>query len=80
MVEIVPRLERRRALMNVGDVVVVRATGRRARIVEERGAGYYAVEYLLDPAGDPLDRDTVQSEQEEGIYRERDLELVESLS
>ena len=35
-----------------------------------------SVEYLLDPNADPLDRDTVQSEQEEGIYRESDLELL----
>jgi hypothetical protein len=75
--EIVQRVGRRRASMNVGDVVTVRATGRRARIVDERGAGYYAVEYLPDAAGDPLDRDTVQSEQEEGMYREQDLELAE---
>ena len=34
--------------MNPGDTVIVRATGRRARIVEDRGRGYYAVEYLLD--------------------------------
>jgi hypothetical protein len=64
--------------MQPGDTVIVRATGRRARIVEERGNGYFAVEYLPDPNADPLDRDTVQSEQEEGIYRERDLEPLAS--
>ena len=64
--------------MQPGDIVAVRATGRRARVVETRGNGYVAVEYLPDPAGDALDRDTVQSEQEEGIYRERDLDLVET--
>jgi hypothetical protein len=63
--------------MQRGDTVTVRATGRRAIIVEERGNGYFAIEYLPDPAGDPLDRDTVQSEQEEGIYRESDLEPVD---
>lgn len=63
--------------MNPGDTVVVRATGRRARIVEDRGRGYYAVEYLPDPSEDPVDRDTVQSEQEEGIYRESDLDPVQ---
>jgi hypothetical protein len=63
--------------MQPGDVVIVRATGRHARIVEERGHRYFAVPYLLDPPGDPLDRDTVQSEQEEGIYRESDLERLE---
>ena len=64
--------------MQPGDIVAVRATGRRARIVESRGNGYVAVQYLPDPSGDPLDRDTVQSEQEEGIYRETDVELVET--
>ena len=59
-----------------GDTVVVRATWRRARIVEARGNGYYAIEYLPDPASDPIDRDTVQSEQEEGIYHAGDLEPV----
>lgn len=63
--------------MQRGDTVTVRTTGRRAIIVEERGNGYFAIEYLPDPAGDPLDRDTVQSEQEEGIYRESDLEPVD---
>jgi hypothetical protein len=67
----------RRALMKPGDTVTVRATGRRARIVEERGGGFFAVEYLLDATSDPIDRDTVQSEQEEGIYRASELEVVE---
>jgi len=62
--------------MQPGDTVTIRVTGRRARIVEVRGNGYVAVEYLPDPSGDPLDRETVQSEQEEGMYRESDLDLV----
>jgi len=62
--------------MQAGDTVVVRATGRHARIVEERGNGYFAVEYLPDPSNDPLDRDTVTSEQEEGIYHGADLDLL----
>jgi hypothetical protein len=64
--------------MQPGDTVTVRATGRRARIVEERGGGFFAVEYLPDPSGDPIDRDTVQSEQEEGIYRASDLEPLDA--
>ena len=32
--------------MKIGDVVTVRVTGRRARIVDERGSGFYAIEYL----------------------------------
>ena len=64
--------------MNPGDTVVVRTTGRRARIVEDRGSGFYAVEYLPDPSGDPIDRDTVVSSEEAGIYRVGDLERVET--
>ena len=63
--------------MNPGDTVVVRTTGRRARIVEERGNGYFAVAYLPAPSDDPIDRDTVVSE-EPGIYRAGDLEVVET--
>ena len=63
--------------MNPGDTVVVRATGRRARIVEERGNGFYAIEYLPDPSSDPIDRDTVVSE-EPGMYRGSDLERIET--
>jgi hypothetical protein len=66
----------RRVFMKVGDVVTVRVTGRRARIVDERGSGFYAIEYLPDPMSDPMDRDTVRSD-EAGIYRASDLELVE---
>ena len=62
--------------MNPGDTVVVRATGRRARIVEDRGSGFFAIEYLPEPSSDPIDRDTVVSE-EPGIYRAGDLEVVE---
>ena len=63
--------------MEVGDTVKVRLTGRRARIVGTLGRERYQVEYLPDPNSDPLDRDTVQSEQEEGIYAASDLEAVE---
>jgi hypothetical protein len=63
--------------MNPGDTVVVRATGRRARIVEERGNGFYAIEYLPDPSSDPIDRDTVETA-DPGIYRVGDLEVVET--
>jgi hypothetical protein len=62
--------------MNIGDVVTVRVTGRRARIVDDRGSGFYAIEYLPDPMSDPMDRDTIRSD-EAGIYREQDLELAE---
>jgi hypothetical protein len=62
--------------MNQGDTVIVRATGRRARIVEDRGNGYFMIEYLPGPSDDPIDRDTVVSE-EPGMYRGSDLEVVE---
>ena len=62
--------------MKVGDVVTVRATGRRARIVDERGSGFYAIEYLPDPVSDPMDRERGQFD-EAGIYRASDLELAE---
>jgi hypothetical protein len=62
--------------MNPGDTVVVRATGRRARIIEDRGNGFYAIEYLPGPSDDPIDRDTVVSE-EVGLYRASDLDVVE---
>jgi hypothetical protein len=61
--------------MQIGDTVTVRATGRRARITEDRG-GFYAIEYLPDSASDPMDRDTVRSE-EAGLYRASDLEPVD---
>ena len=63
--------------MKIGDVVTVRVTGRRARIVDERGSGFYAIEYLPDPVSDPMDRDQARSSEEAGIYRASDLELTE---
>ena len=61
--------------MQIGDTVTVRATGCRARITEDRG-GFYAIEYVPDSASDPMDRDTVRSE-EAGMYRASDLEPVD---
>jgi hypothetical protein len=60
--------------MEVGDTVAVRATGRRVRIVAELSQGRYQVEFLPDLMSDPVDRDTVQSEDEVGIYSAGDLE------
>jgi hypothetical protein len=59
--------------MEIGDTVTVRATGRRARIVAELSRGRYEVEFLPDLMSDPIDRDTVQSEEEVGIYAADDL-------
>jgi len=63
--------------MKPGDMVTVRATGRRARIVDERGSGFYAIEYVPDVISDPMDRDQARSLEEAGIYRASDLELAE---
>jgi hypothetical protein len=61
-------------MMETGDTVVVRSTGRHARIVSELSNERFEVEYLPDPMSDPIDRDTVQSEGEGGIYAADDLE------
>lgn len=59
--------------MEVGDTVKVRASSRRARIVAALSQDRYEVEYLPDRMDDPIDRDTVQSEGEGGIYDGVDL-------
>jgi hypothetical protein len=59
--------------MQIGDTVMVRASGRRARIVAELGRDRYQVEYLPETMSDPMDRDTAQSEDEGGIYAAGDL-------
>jgi hypothetical protein len=63
--------------MQVGDTVTVRTTGRRARIVAELDRGRYQVEFAPDLMSDPIDRDTVQSEDEGGIYSADDLQPLE---
>jgi hypothetical protein len=63
--------------MELGDTVVVRSTGRRARLIEALERGRYAVEFLPDSMTDPIDRDTVQSEDEVGIYSGGELDVVE---
>jgi len=63
--------------MELGDTVRVKTSGRLARIVAGLSRDRYQVEFLPDVAGDPIDRDTVQSEQEEGIYAASELEPIE---
>jgi hypothetical protein len=63
--------------MQPGDTVTVRTSGRRARIVAEIGRDRFQVEYLPDTMSDPMDRDTPQSEDEEGIYGAGDLSPVD---
>jgi hypothetical protein len=64
------------AHMTPGDTVKVRSTGRRARIVEQIGDDRFLVEFLPDLMEDPIDRDTVQSEEETGIYHQDELSPV----
>jgi hypothetical protein len=61
--------------MQIGDIVRVRATARRARIIEDLGQSHYRVLFFDDPAADALDRDTPQDEDDAGgVYRAEDLE------
>ena len=53
----------------------VRATSRRARIIEDLGNSRYRVLFYAEPAVDALDRDTPQDEDDAGgVYRAEDLE------
>ena len=61
--------------MQVGDTVRVRATARRAQIIEDLGQSRYRVLFYPEPAIDAMDRDTPQDEDDAGgIYRAEDLE------
>ena len=61
--------------MQIGDIVRVRATARRARIIEDLGESHYRVLFFDEPSADALDRDTPQDEDDAGgVYRADDLE------
>jgi hypothetical protein len=61
--------------MQIGDIVRVRASARRARIIEDLGQSHYRVLFFEDPAADALDRDTPQDEDDAGgVYEAADLE------
>ena len=62
--------------MEVGDTVIVKDTGRRALITAALPKGHYQVEYLPDPAEDPIDRDSAVAADEGGVYLGDDLEPV----
>jgi hypothetical protein len=62
--------------MKIGDVVKVRITGQRARIVAER-SGYFTLEYLPDVSDDPMDRELSRVTEPAGMYREQDLDVAE---
>ena len=55
----------------------MRTNRRRAVIVEELSRERFQVEFLPDPAGDPIDRDTVQDSDVGGIYAAGDLEPID---
>jgi len=63
--------------MQVGDTMRVRTSGRRALIVEELGNDRFEVEFLPEPADDPIDRDSSTDDTVGGIYRASDLEPIE---
>ena len=63
--------------MQIGDNVRVRATNRRARIIEDLGRSHYRVLFYRDPAADALDRDTPEDEDDAGgVYTADDLEVL----
>jgi hypothetical protein len=63
--------------MQIGDNVRVRATARRARIIEDLGNSHYRVLYYAEPDADALDRDTPQDEDDAGgVYMADDLEVI----
>jgi hypothetical protein len=65
--------------MQIGDNVRVRATSRRARIIEDLGNSRYRVLFYADPAVDALDRDTPDDEDDAGgVYEAADLEVITS--
>jgi glucose-6-phosphate 1-dehydrogenase len=62
--------------LHVGDIVIVKDTGRRALITAELPESHYQVEYLPEPADDPIDRDSSVSADEGGVYLIDDLQPV----
>jgi hypothetical protein len=61
--------------MQIGDILRVRTSARRARIIEDLGESHYRVLFFDDPAADALDRDTPQDEDDAGgVYEAADLE------
>ena len=63
--------------MQIGDNVRVRTSGRRGRIIEDRGHAHYRVLFYAEPAVDALDGATVQDEDDAGgIYEAQDLDVI----
>jgi hypothetical protein len=64
--------------MRVGDTVLVKDTGRRALVTGMLPEGHVQVEYLPDPAEDPVDRESPGDEEFGGVYLEHELEALTS--
>jgi hypothetical protein len=62
--------------MEVGDTVIIKETGQRALITAKLPESHYQVEYLPDPAEDPVDRDSPVYGDMGGVYLVDDLEPV----
>ena len=63
--------------MEIGSNVRVRATGRRARIIEDLGQSRYRVLFYAQAAADAMDHDTPQDEDDAGgVYSAEDLEAI----
>lgn len=60
--------------LRVGEAVIVKVTGRRAIITGELPEQHFQVQYLPDPAEDPIDRESPGDEELGGIYPEADLQ------
>ena len=57
----------------VGDTVIIKDTGRRALVTAVLPESHYQVEYLPDPAEDPVERDSPMPADEGGVYLVDDL-------
>jgi hypothetical protein len=62
--------------MHVGDVVIVKDTGQRAIVTAVLPESHYQVEFLADPAEDPIDRDSSITGDLGGVYLVDDLQLA----
>jgi len=60
----------------VGDTVIIKDTRRRALVTAVLPESHYQVEYLPDPAEDPVERDSPMPADEGGVYFVDDLEPV----
>lgn len=64
--------------MQAGDAVIIKSTGRRALITAELPHGHFQVEYLPEPASDPIERDSPPPEDEGGVYVADELQPITS--